>query len=289
MINVVSKRCIYENCLTLPSYNIASETKPLYCAEHKKENMINVKNKYCIENNCKNEKIYGIINKPLYCFDHKKENMINLIVENKCNIKDCQNEHKYILNDLKYCEECLPNNISIQIKRMCKYCDLQENATYICNECIHTQNKKEWSIIRYLRQNIDTTFDHNKIIGNCSKKRPDAYFELLTHCVIVEIDENQHNSYDDKCECARINEIVNSIGGKSVILIRYNPDQIKNKNKIIKIKQEEKLELLINTVKEELIKNYDEFIVKIIQLYYNDNNNIYECIKEEDITNLVCI
>ena len=47
------------------------------------------------------------------------------------------------------------------------------------------------------------------------KKRPDIFFDLSTHCVIVEIDENQHNSYEDICECARINEIVNGIGGRS--------------------------------------------------------------------------
>mgnify|MGYP000161772740 CR=1 FL=1 len=34
---------------------------------------------------------------------------------------------------------------------------------------------------------------------------------------------------------------------------------------------------------------YDKFIVKIIQLYYNDNYKIYQSIKEENITDLVSI
>ena len=34
--------------------------------------------------------------------------------------------------------------------------------------------------------------------------------------------ENQHNYYEDSCECSRINEIVNGIGGRPVIIIRYN-------------------------------------------------------------------
>ncbi len=109
------------------------------------------------------------------------------------------------------------------------------------------------------------------------------------YCIIVEIDEHQHDSYDDLCECARINEIVNAIGGKSVILIRFNPDTIKNRRKQLIIPLIERLELLIKTIKEELIANYDKFNVKLIQLYYNDNYLKYEPIKIEDITGIVCI
>jgi hypothetical protein len=123
----------------------------------------------------------------------------------------------------------------------------------------------------------------------CSKKRPDIYFELDKYCLIVEIDENQHNNYGDSCECARINEIVNGIGGKSVIIIRYNPDVVKNKNKVLTIKQSDKIDLLVKTIKEELVKDYDAFIVKTIQLYYNDDYEEYKNIKEEDITDLVCV
>jgi hypothetical protein len=127
------------------------------------------------------------------------------------------------------------------------------------------------------------------MLQGCSKKRPDIYFELDKHSIIVEIDENQHNSYEDKCECARINEIVNGIGGKSVIIIRYNPDVVKNKNKVIEIKQSDRIELLVKIIKEELVKDYESFIVKIIQIYYNDNYDIYEKVKIEDITKVVCI
>ncbi len=51
------------------------------------------------------------------------------------------------------------------------------------------------------------------------KKRPDIYFEFDKHCVIVEINENQHKSYDDYCECARINEIINGIGVNQLFLL----------------------------------------------------------------------
>jgi len=44
--------CKFENCKTRASYNIEGH-KPLYCSVHKKENMVDVKNKTCIEPNCK--------------------------------------------------------------------------------------------------------------------------------------------------------------------------------------------------------------------------------------------
>jgi hypothetical protein len=127
------------------------------------------------------------------------------------------------------------------------------------------------------------------MLQGCSKKRPDIYFELFYHCVIVEIDEHQHNTYEDSCECSRINEIVNGIGGKSVIIIRYNPDKIKNNGKQITISQNDRIDLLVSVIKEELVKKYDEFLVKIIQLFYNDNYENYQNRKEEMITDKVCI
>ena len=127
------------------------------------------------------------------------------------------------------------------------------------------------------------------MLQGCSQKRPDVYFELIKHCVIVEIDENQHLSYSEICECARINEIVNGIGGKSVILIRYNPDKIKHKNKEIKFDLTEKLNTLLQVIKTELSFDYDTFIVKLVQLYYDDTDEEYNIMKIENITGLVCI
>ncbi len=91
------------------------------------------------------------------------------------------------------------------------------------------------------------------------------------------------------CECARINEIVNGIGGRSVIIIRYNPDIIRNNGKIVKIDTSDRLDLLVETIKEQLTKDYNQFCVKIIQLFYDDNYEDYELIKTEEITKLVTI
>ncbi len=117
------------------------------------------------------------------------------------------------------------------------------------------------------------------MLQGCSLKRPDIFFELPLHCVIVEIEEHQHKSYEDICECARLNKIVYGICGLPVIIIRYNPDIVKNKNTIYNVSASDRIDLLVNTIKNELVKKYDTFIVKIIQVYYNDNYDIYQPIK----------
>ena len=293
MVDVVHKQCIFENCYIRPSCNYPTEFKAIYCGKHKLENMIDISKKMCQHSKWKNASLFGYLNKrPQFCNLHKEPLMINLILENKCNVPECNNEFSYIVDNIKYCSHHHPdpNNLDI-VKRLCKYCDIKEECKYICDCCKKVKNKKEWAIVRYLHTAIDTsfTYDSSKMLQGCSKKRPDIFFDLPKHCVIVEIDENQHKSYEDVCECARINEIVNGIGGRSVIIIRYNPDIIKNNGKEVNILQSDKIDLLVKTIKEQLVCNYDTFIVKTIQLYYNDNYETYVDYKEENITDIVCI
>jgi hypothetical protein len=104
--------------------------------------------------------------------------------------------------------------------------------------------------------------------------------------LIVEIDENEHKSYEDTCECARINEIVGSIR-RSVIFIRFNPDKTYHKDIKINFDYKKKYDMLVQTIKNELTTEYDTFLVKVIQLYYSDTYDIYQETKEEIITDKV--
>ena len=49
------------------------------------------------------------------------------------------------------------------------------------------------------------------------------------------------------------------------------------------------MDYLVEIIKEELVKDYKKFQVKLIQLYYNDNYEVYEKKKVEDITDKVCV
>ncbi len=68
MVNVISKTCIHPNCKVQPNYNMEGETKALYCATHKLDGMVNVKDK-----TCKNEWCLTLVTEKyegycMYCF-----------------------------------------------------------------------------------------------------------------------------------------------------------------------------------------------------------------------------
>jgi len=69
-----------------------------------------------------------------------------------------------------------------------------------------------------------------KIEGGCSKRRPDLLLELGSHIVIVEVDENKHNTYDCSCENKRLMEISQDIAHRPISFIRFNPDSYVDEN-----------------------------------------------------------
>ena len=94
MINVKDKTCIHEGCKTQPNYNIKGQTKALYCSQHKKDGMIDVIHKTCLE--CKKQPTYNIEGqtKSLYCATHKKDGMIN-VISKTCIHKGCKTRPIY--------------------------------------------------------------------------------------------------------------------------------------------------------------------------------------------------
>ena len=61
--------CKVIGCNIRPTFNIKGETKGLYCSRHKKDGMINVKDKTCIHEGCNIRPVFNIKGetKALYC------------------------------------------------------------------------------------------------------------------------------------------------------------------------------------------------------------------------------
>jgi hypothetical protein len=69
---------------------------------------------------------------------------------------------------------------------------------------------------------------NNKTIdGGCSKKRPDVMIDCLTHTIIIECDENQHQYDNYSCENKRTMELFTDLGNRPMVMIRFNPDEYK--------------------------------------------------------------
>jgi hypothetical protein len=69
-----------------------------------------------------------------------------------------------------------------------------------------------------------------RILDGCSRKRPDLFLDLGYQIIIVEVDENQHESYDCSCENKRLMELSQDVQHRPIIFIRFNPDEYICKN-----------------------------------------------------------
>jgi hypothetical protein len=92
---------------------------------------------------------------------------------------------------------------------------------------VRRNNKtKEGAVLSYARQCFPelNVVNDRRIEGGCSNRRPDIFIDLLTHVIIVEVDENAHILYDPICENKRMMQLSEDIGHIPMVLIRFNPD-----------------------------------------------------------------
>jgi len=232
--------------------------------------------------------------KPILCSDHADPDVhIDLIEDGKCSETGCDRAFDYISAKTKYCSDHCPFDTSKMelLKRICQICDQSEKSPYICKSCNIIRNKKEWSVVQFLHRKIKMPFTHDKrLFGMCGNRRPDIHYKLALFDVIIEVDEHQHYSFTPECELARMTEIINTIGGKPIVFIRYNPDVFRHSGKSIKVSQADRLSLLLSTVNEQLsITEPESFSIKLIKLFFDSDssNGLYSV--TEDITRKVCI
>jgi hypothetical protein len=123
MINIISKRCIYPGCEKIPSYNKEGEKIRLYCAKHKKDNMVNVVNKKCIYPGCTKQSSCNKKDEKIaiYCAEHKKDDMIN-VRNKKCIHPKCQKIPYFNKEDEKIAIYCAKHKKDNMINVISKKC-----------------------------------------------------------------------------------------------------------------------------------------------------------------------
>eukprot|EP00960_Hanusia_phi_P077559 768711-Hanusia_phi.AAC.4 len=250
MVDVISISCL--ECDKRPCYNLPDQNKPLYCKAHKKDNMVDVINKKCLE--CDNVSVYNLPDQtiPIYCKAHKQPNMVD-VISKKCISTGCYkfacynydgqtspthcNEHKLpnmFLTCSKKCksEWCHTRVYKNKNQGFCIYCFIH---LFPDKSVARNYKTKETTVVDFIKQqfqNIDIIADKS-IAGGCSRRRPDIFIDLGYQIVIVEVDENQHITYDCSCENKRIMELSQDVAHRPIVFIRFNPDDyIKNDNKI---------------------------------------------------------
>ena len=231
------------------------------------------------------------------CSDHKEDGMVNLICKKRCRHETCKKWPTYNFLGEKgvlFCKEHSKEGM-VDIYHTCKseWCDTYTKKSRnrgFCVRCFanlfpnETSSKryrtKEKAVAEYVQKEFperDWKFD--AIAGGCSKRRPDIYVDLMTHVIIVEVDENKHQGYN--CENKRMCEILEDFAHRPIVFVRFNPDGYKDDNgKAItscwgdgvikrnkKKEWDERLNILSNSIRE-YINNIPEKTLSVEHLFY---------------------
>jgi hypothetical protein len=241
MIDKYEKYCNNEEkCYTLAGFGYEGET-PLYCSLHKRDGMVNLKVRRCRAENCKNRANYNFTGYPSqYCFIHRQPDMI-IYPNRMCSVDGCKNRSVYGIRSPAHCEDHKREDETDLRLRKCLKCGSLEvcSPESICYEyCIadnlykRYKKRKELEVLNFLQKNISKEIhSYDKTVDTtCSLHRPDIVYDCLTHMVIVEVDEYQHNSRSGECEITRMKQITYNYA-LPCVFIRYNPDNYESETK----------------------------------------------------------
>jgi hypothetical protein len=150
---------------------------------------------------------------------------------------------------------------------------------------------KENEVVNFLKRRFpNSDIVHDKLVlGGCSCRRPDCLMDLGDRVIVVECDENQHDSYNVSCENKRLMEISRDIDHRDLIMIRFNPDDYYDSNgkrvtscfginakgllhvRLSKRKEwQRRLDLLEKTVTCWMTQPSDR-TVRVVHLFYDEN------------------
>ena len=219
-------------------------------------------------------------------------------------------EHK---RNRQHCVECKGSLICVhdKMKARCKICDgsqlckstlcetrgIKKYNGYCLPCCIHlcpdikiSRNfkTKENDIVDRVKNEFPgfSWVCDKRVVDGCSKRRPDLLLDMGSHIIIIEVDENKHDTYDCSCENKRLMEISQDVGHRPVVFIRFNPDNYLNKDgkkisscwkvngygvmqvsKTKIIEWEERIQVLFSQI-QYWVDNTTEKTVEIIELFY---------------------
>jgi len=137
--------------------------------------------------------------------------------------KNWRENNKEKVDEYNKCRNCKLFYVRKENKFLCSYCNPDKTTR---------RKTKELKVKTFLEEN-NYKFIYNKKCNldiSCQTYFPDFLIDKGTFFLIIECDEDAHNSYDKDCERIRENNICFSLGLPCVFL-RFNPDKKKIKTK----------------------------------------------------------
>ena len=280
MVDLRHKTEICKKCSKRATFSLGK--RPTHCVKHKTEEMKDVVSRMCKK--CgETQPIFGHNKKELYCKYCKTKEMKDIIHKMCENCGERQPTFNYKgVKPPRFCCGCKLDGMIDVINPMCKSCGLfmVNKKPHLCCYCNPTsklrQKTKEMLVVNHLQEK-GIKFSHNKSVGFvCGNYRPDIKIDCGTHFIIVEIDEDQHRQYSERCEIARMVNICQA-EGLPCMFIRFNPDVYRIKGKVKKVHTKTRLELLIVTINKYVISK-PENMLGVTRLFYNNDTGDYSSI-----------
>jgi hypothetical protein len=189
-------KCKFENCNKNASFNIPTETKVLYCSEHKLDEMVDVKHKKCLD--CTKNPYFNYPDKKvgLYCSEHAKENMIN-IKSIRC--KKCSKIASFAFVKMIKPEYCFDHKLDGMVDvthKQCAFANCRKYPLYnLPNEksglyCKShaSSNMVDVMHTKCLEPNCmiepHFNYEHEKVAIYCSKHKKDKMINIISKTCI---------------------------------------------------------------------------------------------------------
>jgi hypothetical protein len=210
MVNVKSKQCEQDGCITRPTFNTKGESKGRFCADHKEPNMVDVISKQCEQIGCTKQPKFNTEgeSKGRFCITHKQDGMINVLA-------------KYCIGPGYQCDTQVYNKA---YKGYCLRCFVH---LFPDKPVARNYKNKELAVKDFIESKFPdfTWISDKRIEGGCSRRRPDLYLDMGFQVLMIEVDEHQHTDYNCSCENKRKMELSKDIGERPMVIIRFNPDE----------------------------------------------------------------
>jgi hypothetical protein len=233
MVDVISDRCADPLCQKRAAYGWNGQLK--YCSAHKLDGMCDSNHRLCTFTGCSIRATFGFPGvRPTRCFKHSElgqlahprrpcehELCTRIATWGIHSPERCEFHRTLVDRDLvlKRCAGCQQPSPVLSVDSCCDLCTtlLDHVRLRRQREIRAVLDRQSDSLSRYLL--YDTR------ASNCSGIRPDFLWESesRSHLVIVEVDEDQHRTYDPSCERARMINLTQELHVPCVF-IRYNPD-----------------------------------------------------------------
>jgi hypothetical protein len=191
--------------LACPSFGYPNAI-PICCVKCKSADMQDTKSRRCF---CgKAQPIFGYEDKsPTHCESCKANDMED-VINRKCKASLCGGNRA--ASNPKYKGHC----------RLC-FVNLFPNEPISKNYKTKEKEVAKSVIAAFPQHKFEVD---KRIDQGCSRRRPDLFLDLLTHVIICEVDENEHNSYDTTCENKRIMQLSEDVAHRPLVFLRFNPD-----------------------------------------------------------------